>query len=169
MSVRLLVMADTHGYLDAARRAIVERGPWDHLLHLGDSVLDAVDLAAELGVDVVAVRGNNEYEGADDPGDVLTFEAGGVRFYAVHGHQVDLNPWDEGYEDALKKLAALAIDDQASVALFGHTHVALVKEIDGVLLVNPGGLGLGDRKRTYAAVTVDDQGVVSAVIEDADD
>lgn len=88
---RLLVISDTHGYLDSARRVILDRGPWDHVIHLGDSVLDAVSLAVEDGIDILALRGNNEYPGSPDLDDELIFSAGGARFYAIHGHKLDLN------------------------------------------------------------------------------
>lgn len=164
--VRLLVISDTHGYLEAARRA-VRKGPWDHVIHLGDSALDAVSLAAELGIDIVALRGNNEYPGADEPLDELVFEAGGARFYAVHGHELDLNHWDDKLADNLSELARRAAAAGAKAALFGHTHVPMVSEMQGVLLVNPGGISLGDRRKTCAVVTVDEAGRVSATIEEA--
>ncbi len=40
--MRLLVISDTHGHLDSSRKVIEERGPWDHVIHLGDSALDAL-------------------------------------------------------------------------------------------------------------------------------
>jgi len=162
---RLLVISDTHGYLDAAKAAIVERGPWDHVVHLGDSALDAVDLALDLGVDVVAVRGNNEFPGAGDPGDVLVFELGQVKFYAIHGHELDLNPYNEGMEESLHELARRAKEAGCKAALFGHTHIPLKREMDGVLLVNPGGMGMGDQKRTCAEISAD-RGMVEALIEE---
>ena len=166
--MRLLVISDTHGHLDSSRKVIEERGPWDHLIHLGDSALDAVSLAADLSVDIMALRGNNEYPGAPDPKDELIFDAGGVRFFAVHGHQPDMNFWDRDFEHGLAEISRRAAEAGARVALFGHTHVPLIRELGGVLIINPGGLGLGDRKRTYAVVEVDDRGEAKAEIEEAD-
>ena len=165
--LRLLVISDTHGYLEAAKKVIIERGPWDHVIHLGDSALDAVSLAADLGIDVVALRGNNEYPGSPAFEDALKFTAGGASFYALHGHELDLNPWDQGLEEKLAELAARAREAGARVALFGHTHQPLVRELDGVLIVNPGGLGLGDRRRTCAELVVDEAGEVRAEIKEA--
>jgi uncharacterized protein len=163
---RILSIADTHGFLDAARTVIRERGPWDHIVHLGDAVMDAVDLAAELNVDVAAVFGNNEYTPATGHRDALVFEAGGARFYAVHGHQLDLNPWGHGLDQKLAELARRAAAAGAAVALFGHTHVPLVTTVAGVLLINPGAMSAGDQKKTYAAITVAG-GKITAIIEEA--
>jgi len=162
---RLLAIADTHGYLAAARIAIRERGPWDHIIHLGDSVMDAVDLAAELNVDVAAVFGNNEY--SPDPGhrDALVFNAGGVTFYATHGHELDLNPWGHGLDQKLAELARRAAAAHAAAALFAHTHVPLITTVNGILLINPGAMSAGDQKKTYAAITVE-AGRIDATIEE---
>jgi len=162
--MRVLVISDTHGYLETTRQVIRERGPWDHIIHLGDSVLDAVELAADLGVDITTVRGNNEYPGAPDTNDVLVFDVGPARFYAIHGHELDINPYagDDRMEENLKEIAKKAKQAGAKTALFGHTHQPLIKELDGVLLVNPGGMGLGDKRKTCAAIEVEESGSINA-------
>ena len=166
--LRLLVISDTHGYTALARRAITERGPWDQVLHLGDSLLDAVDLAASLHRDIAAVPGNNEYGPLPAHHDHLVFDLGGVRFYALHGHDLDVNPYagDDRLEADLAAIAGRARRAGARVALFGHTHQPLIRELNGVLLVNPGALGLCDRKPSYAAIQVYGPGRVEAAIEE---
>ena len=163
--MRLLVISDTHGYLDAARSVVRELGPWDHVVHLGDSALDAVALAAELGIDILALRGNNEYPESPPSKDALVFEAGGVGFYALHGHDLDVNHWDAGLDRDLAAIARRADEAGARVALFGHTHVPLVRTLNQVLLVNPGAMSLGDQKKTYAEITVDDGRVQAKIRE----
>jgi len=162
--MRMLVMADTHGWLAGAKKAVLSHGPWDHVVHLGDSILDAVDLSAELKIDITAVRGNNEYPGSPDYHERLVFEAGGKRFLAIHGHELDLNPWSSGFEEGLAKLAEMARETGSDAVLFGHTHRPMVKEAEGILLVNPGGLGLGDNKPSFAEVTVKNEGRMEAKI-----
>lgn len=150
--MRLLIISDTHGYIDAARKVIQDRGPWDHVIHLGDSLEDAIDLAVELSIDIAAVRGNNEHPQPPGHKDELVFDSCGVTFYAIHGHELDINPWSSGFERSLSELARLAKEAGASIALFGHTHQAMVRKVEGVLMVNPGGLGLGDQEKTYAVI-----------------
>lgn len=164
MPTRLLIIADTHGYLDAARRAIVDEGPWDHVIHLGDSMLDAVGLSAELGIDVVAVRGNDEFDDSPDYEDVLVFEAGGVRFRATHGHELDFDPVGVDCERKIEELAIRARASGSRVALFGHTHVALAREVEGVLVFNPGAMGPGDGRRAHGRIEVEGGEVLLAEI-----
>jgi len=161
--MRLLVIADTHGYIKAAVRAYREHGPWDQVVHLGDGMGDAVALAVEIRSDILAVRGNNEGPAPADSEDELFFEADGTRFYATHGHLFGLNAWGGiDFETRLKALAARARDGGAEVALFGHTHQPMVRKLDGVLLVNPGAMSLGDGRRTFAEVTAEGPGKVGA-------
>jgi putative phosphoesterase len=162
--MNILVISDTHGHTGSAEK-VINAESWDHVVHLGDTALDAVALAADLGIDVVALRGNNEYPDSPVLDDELIFDAGGVKFYAIHGHELDINPWDGKMEEALTELAQKAEEAGARVALFGHTHQPMIREVDGILLVNPGGLGLGDKKKTYAVVSVSDGGEVSARVE----
>ncbi len=162
--LRILVISDTHGHIEIARKVIVERGPWDQIIHLGDSMADAVDLSAELKVNVLALPGNNEYPGSAPVDEEFIFEAEGVRFYAMHGHELELNPWDKNLEAALAELVKRALQAGASVALFGHTHVPLKKELGGVLLINPGAMGMGDHQKTYAVINVDESGETKAEI-----
>jgi hypothetical protein len=165
--MRLLIVSDTHGYLAAALRVHRERGPWDHLIHLGDSAADAAELALELGVDVMALRGNNEYPGSPEYGDELIFTAEGVKFYAVHGHELDLNHWDGEMEKGLMELRRRAREAGARAALCGHTHYPLLEDRDGVLVLNPGAMSLGDKKRTYGEIVVESGGIFLARVEDA--
>ena len=161
---RILVIADTNGHLDAAREAIKSHGPWDHIVHLGDSMLDAVDLSVEMGLDIAAIRGNNEYEDSPEYGDRLVFEVDGVSFYAIHGHELDLGPSGADHEDGLARLSETAKEAHADVALFGHTHVHLIKEGNGVMLINPGSIGSPDGKKTFAEIRVSDGKIEEARI-----
>lgn len=160
-----MVISDTHGYLKAAVRAWREHGPWDQVVHLGDGLGDAVALAVEIRADLLAVRGNNEGPAAADTEDELFFEADGTRFYATHGHLFGLTAWGgPDLETQLTTLAERARDGGAEVALFGHTHQPMVRQVAGVLLVNPGAMSLGDRRQTFAEVRAEGPGQVSARI-----
>ena len=61
----------------------------------------------------------------------VSFLVNGVRFYACHGHE-----WHVKY--GLDRLCYAAMECQAQVALYGHTHHAQVDLERGMYLVNPG-------------------------------
>ena len=163
--MRLLVIADTHGHIKTAARAWREFGPWDQVVHLGDGLGDAVALAVEVRADVLAVRGNNEGPAAAGSQDELFFQAQGASLYATHGHLFRLNAYGgETFEARLVSLARRAREGGAEAALFGHTLQPMVRKVEGVLLVNPGAMSLGDGRQTFAEVVVEGPGKVSVRI-----
>jgi putative phosphoesterase len=101
------------------------------VLHAGDYIRDAWAMADELPVPVYAVRGNNDLWDSGD--DMLTLELGGETILLVHGHEHSVTRSRD-----LDVLAGAARKAGARVAVFGHSHVPRVAELDGVLLVNPG-------------------------------
>lgn len=115
----LVALADTHAtgdppLTDHLRRTLREA---DTVLHAGDFIAAASltafrNLAAEAGADFAAVHGNSDSTTvcADLP-TVRTVEALGKRFLLVHGH-------DHGHT----QLSLLARQEQADVAVVGHTH-----------------------------------------------
>lgn len=54
----MIVFSDSHGQLGSARKALKAAGPVDLLLHAGDFYRDALALAQESSLPVVAVMGN---------------------------------------------------------------------------------------------------------------
>jgi putative phosphoesterase len=143
------LVSDTHmpQRLDALPPALFAalRGV-DLLLHAGDvgdlSVLDALSALAP----VIAVAGN---DGSPDADRELPLQqvivVGGQRVLLHHSH--DRDPAREAEQrrgDAwAPKLARWAEAGRragARVVAFGHTHVPMAVEHEGVLLVNPGAL-----------------------------
>ena len=132
---RVIALSDSHGD-KAALRAAVEQalrvGPVYAAAFLGDGLSDfaAVQpLLMEAGVLCHAVRGNNDWGSREEV--AVSFLVNGVRFYACHGHE-----WHVKY--GLERLCYAAMECQAQVALYGHTHHAQVELERGMYLVNPG-------------------------------
>ena len=128
------VMSDTHGtihpkLLPAFREAGVEL-----ILHAGDVGDPAVLKMLSSIAEVVAVRGNVDDIGtlAELPEEVRkTWE--GVDIYMTH-----IGGKPEGWIRALP-------DPKPQVAICGHSHVALLEELGGVLFLNPGSAGTRPR------------------------
>lgn len=129
--MRILVVSDTHGspglLLDAVRHA----GHTDMLLHLGDGQRDCAVLAGRYDGEVLAVRGNCDFAGLDEPERFLPL--GGVSIYMTHGHLYDAKV-------TLNKLWFKGREAGADVVCFGHTHIPLLEKRGEVTLLNPGSL-----------------------------
>jgi putative phosphoesterase len=138
---KLLVLSDTHGCLPALRAVL----NWaKDFLPPNDAICAAAflgDGVSDLGRTVEAsgfygewkmVRGNNDYEPTIPETTVYNFAD--HRFYMCHGHR-------HGLYGNYQSLVAAGRNNEADVILFGHAHVPFFKNINGILLINPGSVG----------------------------
>jgi hypothetical protein len=145
----------------------------DLILHAGDVgelwVLDQLSQIAP----VVAVHGNDDTPDAQAE---LPYQQvialGGRRLLLWHSHYPD---WQEETasrrgDDLHPKLArqvARARRAGASIVVFGHWHIPLVYEADGVTVINPGALASGSDftrqlRQTVAVLDIGRSGQVAA-------
>jgi putative phosphoesterase len=120
--VRIGVISDTHGYLDA--RVFDAFVGTELIIHAGDigkpKILDALAAVAP----VRAVRGNTDYGpwAADLPSTAFV-ALNGMRLYVLHDiQQLDLEPQAAGIR----------------VVISGHTHRASLEKKNNVVFLNPG-------------------------------
>lgn len=134
--MKILIFSDSHGEL-SNMEAAVEREKPDYIFHLGDHDRDAEELAWKYpDVAVTAVCGN-----CDDRGDspvTRLIHLGGRRFFLCHGHTY-------GVKSGILRAAYAALEQQADVLLFGHTHTPYYEQTSdsGLILINPGTCGYG--------------------------
>ena len=129
--MKIVVLSDTHRAVHPALDAVLEQRP-DAVIHLGDCVCDADDIAAAFPqLPLYSVAGNNDF-GTSAPL-CRVIELSGARLYLTHGHM-------ENVGQDLQRLYYKALENDCIGALFGHTHRGVFTEIDGVYLMNPGSL-----------------------------
>ena len=130
MSPLAVVIADTH--IPRRAKTLPEAltpylGRADLVLHAGDLMSPALleELAAY--APVMAVRGNLDPPDADLP-ETREFDFGGARVSMVH---------DSGARRGRRARMRRRFPD-ARVVVFGHSHIALLEDEDGLMLLNPG-------------------------------
>ena len=127
--MRIGVISDTHGYLDP--RAIVALGGVARILHAGDigspPIIDALEAIAP----VDAVHGNV------DSGTPLARRFPASRQLLIEDVRIHIT--HIGGQPSV--LARALPQPQPDVYIFGHTHVALLEKLTGVLFLNPGAAG----------------------------
>jgi len=128
-SVRIAVVSDTHGDIKQAVHALNRLLPLDFILHLGDYVGDGVELEKKIGVQVIGVKGNCDFT-SKLPEDRL-IEVADKKIFMTHGHHYDVK-WNQ------QRLFYKGLEMNADIILFGHSHVPVHFEADGVLVINPG-------------------------------
>ena len=147
------LISDTHGLMrESALKAL--RGV-DRILHAGDvgslEVMDALRAVAPVN----AVSGNVD---APDAGLPASFETEllGQRIHMSHGHELG-SPTPE----------ALVARYDADILIYGHTHRALLKELRGTLVINPGAAGAARFKLepSIALLSLPDRQVRIVVLE----
>lgn len=152
--MKIAVISDTHGNYPLAVRALELAGAVDHVIHLGDHIEDAQLIGDIMERNVVMVAGNCDI-GSSAPRETV-MNLGGRRFFISHGDRY-------GVKGGLGRLRAKAGEERAGIALYGHTHIPSVAEIDGVLCVNPGSLQKTAERASFALLTID-RGTVKAEI-----
>lgn len=130
---KAIVFSDSHGELRYMLQAVDRELP-DMILHLGDHDADAAELGAEYPLlPMLVVRGNCDW--TDTPRYLVTVIEG-VRIFLCHGHTY-------GVKEGLMRAIYAALEKQADVLLFGHTHEPFCGEAEGgeLKLLNPGTCG----------------------------
>lgn len=131
MSVRMLVVSDTHYKIDNLYFAVDEAGEIDGLIHLGDIEDYRSEVEEMVDCPCYIVPGNNDYFSGMSRERIL--EIGDHRILLTHGHRY------QPYFSRTRLMEA-AEGEGCDIVLYGHTHVPMVEEEGGITAANPGSL-----------------------------
>ena len=128
--MKILVFADSHRSISYMRQAVEEEKP-DQVIHLGDLMRDAEELAEEFPkIPVCMVPGNCDGWTMVLPIKRITLQ--GRNFLLSHGHLWKVK---QGYDLAIAEAQKAGVE----FLLFGHTHRALCQQQEsGLWVINPG-------------------------------
>lgn len=138
--MRIAVISDTHRdsrYIEAAKKYIKNT---DILIHLGDNIDDVKELTEGYKGEVYVVKGNCDYTNSYPSEQIINVE--GKKIFFTHGHNY-------GVKMSLNNIFYKGKEVGADIVLFGHTHIALIEEEDGIILMNPGSISLPRIKGRY--------------------
>lgn len=153
--MRICVCSDTHGNFVETLQAIDLVGAPDLIIHLGDEIDDANMIEQLADTPMIKVAGNCD-RGVHEVRECCE-EIGGYRVFITHGDRYNV-------KSGLSELLARATAEKARIVLFGHTHDAMVQEIDGMLLVNPGTMHQRSASKSIALLTLDADGIHAEII-----
>jgi putative phosphoesterase len=165
------IISDTHDNVPAIQDAmdVFEDRGVETVVHCGDFVAPpAVRHLEREGIDVHAVRGNNDGEreglvsafenlqGGALHGRFAELELGGREFAVLHGEDKPL-------------IEALADSGEYDYVLHGHWHVREHRNVDGTTVINPGGHfpTIPEEHRTVAVVETDSDSVEFVDVEES--
>jgi len=143
--VKVLILSDTHRSVELCAQSLKAEEPADLLVHLGDYVEDGLELSEKLGVELVSVRGDNDFCAGPVERDL---EISGLKIFLAHGHTCNIDDGlDEIYDESVRR--------GARVVLFGHSHRPGIHERNGVVLFNPGSLYLAEKEQSYGVMRLE--------------
>ena len=150
--MKVLICSDTHKKHDNYLKVLEEEGPFDFLIHCGDTDGGEYLISEASGCPCEIIMGNNDFF-SDLPRERI-FDMGGKKVWVTHGHNYYVS-----LDTAIIKEEAAA--KGAQVVMFGHTHRPIIED-GSVLCVNPGSLSYprqANRKPSYIVLDIDDMGL----------
>ncbi|WDF83403.1 metallophosphoesterase [Lacticaseibacillus pabuli] len=147
--MKILAVSDTHGDAQILKELLIQYPDFDGYFYAGDSELQSSD---DLFKTYQAVEGNMDW----DTGFPMTIDVTvkGVNVFMTHGHKY-------GVGIGLDRLVAAGREQGAQLIIYGHTHVALAEQHEGIVVVNPGSISqprgeLANLGGTYALIEFKD-------------
>ena len=155
--MKFLVLSDSHGHIERMQLAVEQVMP-DAILHLGDYIGDARKLSERYpDIAFYMVKGNCDIDAPGEKELFTTLE--GFKVYMAHGHIYKV-------KNGLTAFARRARELNTDIALFGHTHIAMVRQAHGIWFMNPGQMERHDTTRaSYGIMMIDGGKVVMEVRE----
>lgn len=160
-NMKCLCFSDSHGTSFGMRRALKMHPDAEIVFFLGDGLADFEELIYDKSRMWIAVRGNWDTNGI--LGDQMVKKTDSL---TLLGHRIFLTHGDMyGVKYGLDGIQGLAVDHNADLVLFGHTHEPLERYIStengGYYLFNPGSIGNGYRGSiSYGIINITEQGIL---------
>jgi putative phosphoesterase len=155
--LRIAVAGDTHGKIEKLTSAMRMLKP-DYLFFTGDFYADGLKLARQLSIKWTGVTGNCDFgqKGKQEQ----QINCRGRRFYLIHGHQY-------GVKRSINSLFYRGQEVGADVVIFGHTHIPMCEQIDGMWMINPGSASLPrlGSPGSYALINLTEEEMDIQIIE----
>lgn len=127
--MKIGVISDTHGYFNP--NILIQFYDVDMILHAGD--IGKMAVIHKLGeiAPTEAVYGNT------DP-DVIRELTDESKIIEVNGHKIAVCHGAGTYHNIIERLHARFKPQNVDIVIYGHTHEAEAKGVDGIYFFNPG-------------------------------
>lgn len=153
---KILIVSDSHGQTaELEQIKAMHANEVDCMIHCGDSELPGKDQTIN---GFLTVRGNCDYDAAY-PNDLI-HEINGYRIFVTHGHKYSV-------KSSLMNLIYKALELNANIVCFGHSHILGAEQVQGMLFINPGSLRMPRlrKEKTYILLELSGESAVVKVFE----
>ncbi|MGD9901213.1 MAG: metallophosphoesterase family protein [Spirochaetales bacterium] len=147
--MKILVVSDIHNKYNKLIDIVLEVKP-DYIFFLGDGLNNFDEAVANLNLgQIFKVRGNCDFF-ASEPS-FLKVNSKGFSFLLTHGHNFNV-------KNGLHELLEYAKKEGVNFVCFGHTHIALNENLNGITFFNPGSLASSRaEENSYGIIEFDDK------------
>lgn len=155
---RIIIISDTHaGTIEKLPDKVIHavKGA-DIVIHAGDAdTLNFIDELEDICKCLYAVRGNCDL-GSKLPLKIIE-EIEGIKIGISHG--------TGNYNNIVDRMYYMFSEDDPKIIIYGHNHVPMNEEIEGVWFINPGSTSLNRTLNygTYAELIVDNGSFTSKI------
>lgn len=125
----IAIVSDTHHDKESLNKILKCTEKAEVLIHLGDNVEDAEYIKKHFKGETYYVRGNCDPYNSAPSESMLEFN--GKKIFAAHGDRY-------GVKMGPLMLKFRAEELGAHIALYGHTHMPHIEEVEGMWIINPG-------------------------------
>ena len=155
ISLKIGVISDTHMQNNYIKKALVLLKDCDFIIHLGDNIGDAREIAKYFSKTIISVKGNCDYA-ENTPSEKIEI-IGNKKIFITHGHNYNVKA-------TLINLKYKAMEVGADIVLFGHTHVATTLFEEGIWFINPGSAGMArNGKNSVAIIEITDKNIIPSI------
>lgn len=160
--MRILVLSDTHRNVHTIVSLLKDiSAKIDMIIHLGDNIEDAEFIKKQWGdIPIYYIQGNCD-SSSKIPDEAVIHLKCGKKIFITHGHLYNVYGNLDG-------LAYRALEYDADICLFGHTHIPYIEKIGKVVVMNPGSLSIprGNSKKSYGIIKIDeDNKIYPSIVE----
>lgn len=157
--MKILIVSDTHRENSNFMKALDKEKPIDLLIHCGDIEGSEYLYSQAARCATHMVTGNNDFF-SQLPSEKL-FRIDSHTVFLTHGHRYYASMGPE-------YLIREALDREADIVMYGHTHKPVAQYENGILVLNPGSLTYPrqeGRRPSYIVMDVDRKGEIEVEIK----
>ena len=150
--MRILIVSDTHRYNKNYLELVERLKPLDMIIHCGDVEGSEYTLKEAAECPVMMIAGNNDFF-TPLPKE-LDFTIEKYKVWVTHGHHYSVYSGN-------KRITEEARSRGVDIVCFGHTHIPVLEQTDGLTVINPGSISYprqSNFKPSYVTMEIDREG-----------
>lgn len=150
------VISDTHRNLTCVSTIQAIFKDADIIIHLGDNTDDAEQISHYFSCPVISISGNCDFSNKI-PNEILK-TISDKKIFITHGNKYNV-------KYGINNLRYRAMELEADIVLFGHTHCSICECIDGIWYINPGSPSMPRDGHKSVAIIKINNGKIDAKIK----